>query len=209
MLPDMFYNYNNIDPSYIPNNIDDEKPIIPVPLYDVFPKALKPIYNIKGRFLGYKWDYKDEFTLTFSANCKIRVRNDSIIYRESDQSPDSETVGKVGQRAYNLASVISWSCIDVNDYIYTWQRDDVFTYDLNGEKEEEIIVDMSGKTIEATITNFRGEEIVTFTSNTNEVICNIDSQLSEQLKPGTYYCTVSIIGTDYRAVKDKYLFNVK
>ena len=104
--------------------------------------------------------------------------------------------GTVGQRAYNVVDLRSWTCVAVTQDTCYWTEDAEFTY--NEEAEKKVIIPSSryllGKKIVVKLYNFRFEEIEkqTFTGKP-VIVYPITKERSEKMKRGVYYCAVDVV----------------
>ena len=111
----MFLNYHNIDSNYRPNN-----------LINAFPSkmnsskldpldASKPFeeYNTKGELTGYFWRYGETLNLEFNIDGEITIESNAMLLKIKGQEPTTVTMGKVGQRVYNIVDLRSWTCVAV------------------------------------------------------------------------------------------------
>ena len=198
----MFDNYDNLSTDYIPNNSYTETFSDYVAVDDKLPRIAK---DIKGNFVGYAWDYGDVFDLVFDVSETIRVRDDSLIYTTSGKKPDEFTAGLYsGQQAYNLADAKSWTFVGKSAGFYVWIEDEEITYPVDGKKQLTLFTDMSNKIVEVNIYNFRWELMHSFkASNTNKIVCKIDTTLTENMPRGVYYCTVRVTGNSTSILRKK------
>lgn len=198
----MFDTYDNTNAKYIPNNISKN----PAKDYEVIDNSLpRKLYDIKNRFIGYCWDFGDEFDFVVSVNDKIKVRRDSIVFNEEGKEPTTATVGYKGLQAYNTIDNKSWTCIGLIDGFYVWVPDDNVTYAVDGTTELEMIRDTKGKTVRVDFYDFRWEHIKSFeNSSCNAISCRIDKDIYELMKSGVYYCTVKVLGIDECDLIDKF-----
>lgn len=81
-------------------------------------------YDKYGNIKIFLWDPQDEFKLNLKLGTKIRVFENSVLFETSGSKPGEYTIGYRGQKAYNLADGISWTCkgtlkdtIDGDDWI--------------------------------------------------------------------------------------------
>lgn len=201
----MFLNYQNISNSYTPNNLHKafhmETPISSLDPID----ASKPYehYDAKGVLDGYSWRYGDTIKLDFSLDGEIAVENDAIISYIKGQYPNEQCEGNVGQKFYNLADIVSYTCSGIVNGGYYWVRDTSFTYPL--ENGNSVYFDAStylaDKTVEVSILNFRMEPIETQTFfGTSRVVFEITKDLSRKMTKGIYYCSVAIINDHSKLV---------
>lgn len=202
----MFDSYNNICILDTPDNIHNE----PAKEYNTI-SSDKPskIYDINNKFVGYAWNYGDIFTFNINVNDIIKVHRDSIIFDETDETPNSQTRGYKGQQAYNTVDKVSWTCVGHMNGLYVWVRDTEITYDKDGTKEIELTTDISNKTVEVNIYNFRYELIKTFeNSNCNLVSIDINESIYEVLPSGLYKCVVRITDDKISTIKDEFTITV-
>ena len=195
----MFSNYHNIADNYIPNNL-----VCSFPVGKSYTKldpiqASKPYeeYNAKGELIGYYWHYGETLNLEFNIDGEITVEDDAIIFYNIGQCPTEQTVGKLNQRAYNTATHRSWTCTYVSeaDNKYGWTEDAEFTYSEDSPKQ--VYVDattfLKDKNVEVVLYNFRMERIHAKTfKGTTKIIFEIDTQLSQELVKGIYYCSLTV-----------------
>lgn len=196
-----FDNYDN------PNLSDDN---VYVEINTTLPRKE---YNVKGKFVGYSWVYGDTLQLNFSVNKKIYVNDDSLIYTSTGDAPGRNTVGTVYQKAYNTVDLKSWTCIGnelVDDNIvYLWEQDKVLTYIGNGNKVIYLTPDMSDKSVKIEITNFRKEVVHTaIFEHTNDVILDIDTELSNKLLSSVYYCNAYLVTDESQYAFEQCLIHI-
>lgn len=197
----MFSNYDNITPNYIPNNIKCSFPVVKSYTKLDPVQASKPYeeYNTKGELVGYFWRYGETLNLEFNIEGEITVESDAIIFACSGDEPTLETKGKLNQRAYNIADLRSWTCVNIVDELhYVWEEDQEFTYDESSDTKIYISAKdfLQDKNIKIALYNFRHEliheEVV---DGTPKVIFSIDTELSKQLKRGLYYCSLTVFNS--------------
>lgn len=193
----MFLNYQNIANNYTPNNIIKEFDK-PQSYTKLDPKqSSKPYenYNSKGDLEGYFWYYGDVLNLEFNIDGEITIESDAILFSTQGEAPNSFTPGYIGQRAYNIVDLASWTCVGVSD-TYSWQKDSEFTYpEANGRKVYLSASDyLKDKKIVVRLYNFRFEQIYesTFEGN-SRVVFPITKELSEKLLRGIYYCSLMCV----------------
>ena len=166
--------------------------------------ASKPYeeYNVKGELEGYFWRYGDTLNLEFNLDGEITLEGDAIIVSGVGQAPTVHTVGKVGQRLYNITDFKSYTCVAVTSGKYVWQEDEVFTYPSSAERSVYVSASdyLKDKNVEVTIYNFRMEPICkkVYTGSTI-IIFPIDKELSDTLVKGIYYCSLRVF-TDTTSV---------
>lgn len=197
----MFDNYNNIDPNYIPNNTTNEE----ITYKEIDNSNPKKAYDVRGRFVGYTWQQGDTFDLLLSIDSYIKVDSD-IIFTTPGATPTTETEAEIGQQAYNIRDIESWTCTAIHtedDHeLYTWVKDEYFTYPSNGKLTVKLSPDMTGKNLSLYVYNFRWELVHEFSiSESTSLICSIDSNLTNKFTPGVYYCVMKINGHLEKTVK--------
>ena len=193
----MFLNYHNIADNYMPNNL-----INAFPTKDKCSKldpieASKPYeeYDAKGELEGYFWRYGDTLNLEFNIDGEITIESDAIISTTKGQYPTERTIGKIGQRFYNVADMKSFTCVAQYSHGYYWEEDRVFTYPTSASKSVYISADsyLSNKQVEVTIYNFRLEPICKKVFGGAPTIrFFIDKELSNALVKGVYYCSLRV-----------------
>ena len=203
----IFDNYENLNPDYIPDNSSEKPSDERKCLNEKLPRKA---FNVKGNFVGYRWNYGDTFDLTFTVNKQIAVYSNSIVYDVSGESPSITTVGKIGQQAYNIVDIKSWTCVGTSEGVYIWVEDECVSYPVDGDRYIDFVPNMKDKTLKVELYNFRWESIKTFTQiGQNEIVVSVDKYLSEELKPGVYYCIVKVQGDTIEEVIQKTLFIVE
>lgn len=197
----MFLNYQNIAKNYVPNN-----------LINAFPSkmnsskldpldASKPFeeYNAKGELTGYFWRQGETLNLEFNIDGEITLEADAILLTAHGQAPTTQTMGKVGQKAYNIVDLKSWRCAAVSAMQFIWQEDAEFTYPLNSDRSVYISAAdyLKDKEVEVTLYNFRMEPICkkVFAASPT-IVFAIDRELSAALPKGIYHCSVTVFNKD-------------
>lgn len=197
----MFLNYQNIAKNYVPNN-----------LINAFPSkmnsskldpldASKPFeeYNAKGELTGYFWRQGETLNLEFNIDGEITLEADAILLTAHGQAPTTQTMGKVGQKAYNIVDLKSWRCVAVSAMQFIWQEDEEFTYPLNSDRSVYISAAdyLKDKEVEVTLYNFRMEPICkkVFAASPT-IVFEIDRELSAALPKGIYHCSVTVFNKD-------------
>ena len=207
-MSNMFTNYENLDSTYVPNNINKkiEKQLI---LDDEIPKAE---YDIFKQIVGYSWSYGDTFSIRYTVARPIYVEGDAIIYHDNEH-PDSSTAGVYGQKAYNLETRQSWICMSLDSSSYNWVELIPFNFPMGGTNKVyvEPDFDYSDMTAKVIIENFRHEKIYSTSGSVSEgyMIIDVDKELSEKLIQGIYYCYVILSNSEKEIVDKKYTFTVK
>ena len=199
----MFDTYDKLNPNYIPDNSTDK-----VEQYKCIKNELPyKAYDIKGRFVGYKWNYNDRFVFPISVNNTICVDEDALIYINRGEGPDTYTIGThEGQKAYNTIDSKSWTYCGESDSIYLWVEDDFIIYPVKGEKEITLSTDMNERKIEVIIYNFRWNVVYKQVGDigASTTYINIDNELNKVLIPGLYYMVINISGEDTSQMFSKY-----
>lgn len=188
-MSNMFTNYENLDSTYVPNNRNKEIQKQCILNYEI----PKEIYDNNKQIIGYSWSYGDTFTIRYNANRPIYVEKDAILYYGNEE-PDEDTVGRKGQKVYNLSYSRCWICESLDSSIYNWVEQKNFTFPANGE--EKVYVqppyDLTKMTAKVVIENFRHEEIYSkeYELSDGSITIDIDKELSEKLVKGIYYMYV-------------------
>lgn len=199
----IFDNYDNLNPNYIPNNTS----LTPSNSFLTIDNTLpRPYYDINGRFIGYTWNYGECFKFSLSTDDTIVILNDSIVYNNADEKPNTYTVGKrIGQQAYNTIDAKSWTYVGETDNLFIWVEDEKLTYPTHGDKSIIIHSDMANKYAQLNIYDFRWNELFEVKSDVgnSKVFLDINKENSEKLKPGTYFCTLKIVGEKDCLLKHK------
>lgn len=204
-MSNMFTNYNNIDPSYVPNNMHTicKKPQSYTKLDPL--KLSKPyeLYNAKNELEGYFWHHGENIVLDFSIFGEITVEDDAIILSNKGDKPNNTTVGYVGQKAYNISDYKCWQCTAINDNNYHWVEINSFKY--NAELPNSVYLDASDylrdKTIEFKIFDFRCNELYSRSiKGTEPSKFEISRELSERLLPGIYSCSLSVYNNKVKQI---------
>lgn len=193
----MFTNYEALNTAK-PNNVSCRFPT------DIHNTKLNPVesgkpyeeYNAKNELIGYFWRYGETLNLEFLIDGEITVEQDAIIVDVRGSSPTVNTVGRVGQKFYNLIEMLSWTCTSiVNNDRYVWTLDSEFTYPESGLQHVYLSAEqyLRDKNAEITIYNFRMEPIYTSVLPASPVVVfQIDKDLSKKLVRGIYYCSLRV-----------------
>ena len=200
----MFENYDNLNEDYIPDNTPYKSSNSFQTLDNTYPK---PLYDKNDKFIGYTWNYGEYFTLNLSVNDRLTVSKDSIIFNNHNEKPETYTEAKsVGQKAYNVVDAKSWTFVGHASDVYVWIEDDCLIYPTDGNKVIYINRDMTNKYVQLNIFNFKWEPLLEFKSDIgqSQIQLKMDEAITEQLKPGTYYSTLKIVGEDECKLKDKF-----
>lgn len=197
----MFTNYHNIADNYVPNNLIKAYPTkcVPTKLNPI--EASKPYedYNAKGDLCGYFWRYGESINLEFNLDGEITVENDAIIYVANTDVPLYNTVGYIGQRAYNITTLNSWTCTNIIDDVYVWTHDAEFTYPESDGTSIYLSADdyLKDKNIRVTLYNFRMQPIDTRVfAGTPKIIYKINPEQSALMPRGIYYCSVDVFNSE-------------
>lgn len=194
----MFLNYHNIADNYRPNNLINAFPTRVNTNGKLDPvTASKPYeeYDAKGDLEGYFWRYGDTLNLEFNLDGEITIESDALVSATSGVEPTEDTVGYIGQRAYNVTDMQSWTCVSIIDGAYGWKQDEEFTYPINSDRSVYIPAEdyLSSKQIDVTLYNFRLEPICSKVYNgVTRIVFPIDKELSSLLVKGIYYCSVRV-----------------
>lgn len=110
-------------------------------------------YDEFGNIKAFMWDPEDQFNLNLNLGVKIKVFDDSIIYSNSGQKPDSSVQGVKGQRAYNIVDCKSWLCkgtlsdtindgdwipIENIDNLPEWEQIDKLNFNLSNDSSSDL-----------------------------------------------------------------------
>ena len=200
----MFTNYQD-NRNYIPNNLlcscsvgKSYTKLDPL-------KASKPYeeYNAKGELVGYSWYQGETINLEFNIDGEIIVETDALKYFAHEEQPSSTTIGKVGQKAYNVVDLRSWICVSADNITnkYSWSEIE-FEHD-SADAAESVYVSaadyLADKQLELRLLNFRYEPIYTSLFDGNsKLIFTIDTELANKLQKGIYYCSLTVISDTVR-----------
>lgn len=152
-------------------------------------------YNALGQLQGYYWHYGDTVNLTFHLDGEISVESDAILYTGYGEEPTEQTVGTIGQRAYNVLDLVSWTCDAIIDGKYIWNRDSEFIYPEDSARKVYMTASdfLHGKQASVTIYNFRYEPFYSKIVEAKDTITiSIDKETSKMFTKGTYYLTLQI-----------------
>lgn len=192
----MFLNYHNIADNYVPNNLIKAFPF-KQNVSKLDPQsASKPYeeYNTKGDLCGYFWREGETLNLEFNLDGEITVESDAMILTVSGQEPAG---GDVGQRAYNIIDLISWTCVAKDDESI-WEKDPEFVYPTESERSVYLSASdfLKDKQIRVVLYDFRLQPIYeeVFPGQT-KIILSITPELSSKMKRGIYYCTVDVFNS--------------
>lgn len=190
MITDMYNTYDDVNLCYY--NPSSFK----YPTKEYLVEKEKPIFS---------WAYKDTVKLEFKLTGKISVDSNSIIYTVSGETPTSQTVGEVNQKAFNIADLKSWTCTFTEIDNYTWEQDETFVYPSSGDRLIYVTASnyLLGRLAEVTIYNFRYEKIYSWEIEATPLITiPVDSETSEKVfKPGVYYCGLQVKEYDGSDIK--------
>lgn len=197
----MFLNYHSIADNYVPNNLINAFPNkLNISKLDPV-EASKPFeeYNAKGELIGYFWRYGETLNLEFNIDGEITVESNAILSKTRGQEPTVNTLGKIGQRFYNIIDLRSWTCISITNKSYIWEEDEEFTYPLNSDRSVYISAAdyLKDKTVEIVLYNFRMEPICKkIYPASPTIVFTIDKELSTSLPKGIYYCSVNVFNSE-------------
>lgn len=198
----MFVNYQTLE-NYTPDNMKCSFPkgksytkLAPV-------QASKPYeeYDVKGNLIGYFWRYGDTLNLEFNIEGEIVVESDAIIFVTEGDYPTIETEGKENQRCYNVADLRSWTCRYIIDGNYIWEEDSEFIWDETASETVYISAEefLEDKFVEVTLYNFRMEPIFRKVfDGTSKIILPITAELSQVMKKGIYYCSLTVFNDTFK-----------
>lgn len=194
----IFDNYQNLDNTYVPNNLSQ---LFPKKIPCHRPQFKKPFedYNAEGKLIGYYWYYGNTVSLNFNITGEIIVEDTDIIYTAIGQRPTVNTVGQIGCKAYNVIDLLSWTLVSIHDNSYIWEQDSEFICPNNGQRNVYFTSEqfLKNRYVKITILNFRKEPIYQETfAGDQSIVLNIDENLSAKLIKGVYYYNLEIFGQD-------------
>ena len=221
----MFTNYDNIAPNtpnpdnrfckQLPNKIIESS--------DIF-KEKEPtiIKNILDKPIYMQWRYGDSVTIPYEVSNTFIVEKDAIIYTAEGEKPSAGTKAYQGQTAYNTYDLTKYICTSENNSGYIWEETTWKTFSkeqVSCEEKEQykiIIVSdeaaekyMQNKTVVFKLYNFRFEKIFeTYEENSAKFNIVIDTELSNKLVPGNYFCTFSLIDENDTYLRSFYKINI-
>lgn len=193
----MFEKYQNLE-NYIPNNIKNCSNVGKsyTKLDTECSDKCFAEYDSHGNIIGYYWHYGDTLNLEFNIDGEITIESDAILLTEPGQTPTINLSGYIGQKAYNIVDLVSWTCSALTNQHTIWTKDDEFTYDEMSSRS--VYVDASeflqNKKLQFTIYNFRREVVLQeFHTGKTKFVFNINKELSKNLKKGIYYCSLAAV----------------
>lgn len=196
----IFDNYYVINESDYPDNIHFKAPVVEINTnYDTVTKE----FDIRGRLIGFKWDYGTAISINFTINKYIYVAEDAILYTDTGVYPTVDTEGYVGQKCYNLTDIRSWTCTDIvnyesdfNTYVeYVWTMDDDVVSYSDDTKLVMLSPDMTGKSLKISFTNWMGDPVYEKSYEGTPIAAFVmdKTQSAEAFLKGNYVCIVSIV----------------
>lgn len=208
-MSNMFDKYLNIDPNYIPNNMDCKRPQKEISYNEDNLVAIIDRFNC---VCGYTWSWKDTVSIPITANKTVNIPDNSIVVYTSGEYPTSSTEGKVGQKYYNVTDIESWTCKDIlvdreEDTIeYTWIQDDQLKYVENSNTKITIEPNIEGKHLEVEILNFRREILYSksFDEGSASNYLDIDLDMSKEMVPGIYFIRIRLVDETTSLFIDEY-----
>ena len=158
-MSDMFRGFYLEHPGYIPDNM--HKRPLPPKNVSLNNDNLDIILDKHGHKKGYSWNYGETVSIPISVKVPVRIELDAYCTEEPGEKPTVKTVGRPGQKFYNLKDVKSWVMTSYvpDDKSFIWSEEPKFTFPENGAKLVYVCPDMTGKYILAEFINFRGEQI--------------------------------------------------
>ena len=204
----MFDKYDNLNPEYIPDNSSPKDIEDYISINKVLPRTLN---DVRGRFIGYSWNYGEFFKFKISVDNMITIKEDSLVYDKTEEKPNESTVGKYeGQKAYNTVDGKSWTYVGKTDMLYIWVEDKELSYPIDGDTSIIIHRDMKDSYVLVEIFNFRWEPIYSQQSEIGEstIFIDVNEELSNKLQTGIYYCTVKICSEESCLLKDKFMISI-
>lgn len=183
----MFDNYQNLNPNYAPDN--RRKTVRKTECFNA--NIPQKQTNAMGEFIGYKWNEGDIFAFSVNMNDSICVESDAIIYDTPQESPNSQTVGDFGQKAYNTSDMKSWICLSCGQLDYEWELQKCF---IHPRKTKRMItlknnIRLANQTVDMSIKNFRDEVIYSSSvvcDENCEVVIDITKEISDILLSDDY-----------------------
>lgn len=165
----------------------------------VVPRSPFEEYNAEGQLVGYYWYYGDTVNLQFTIDGEISVLSNAIIFSVSGQQPTASTKAVIGQKAYNIVDLISWTCIAVNGTDAIWTEDATFTSSDIGTQNLYFNIEsyLEGKIVTFRMYDFRKEEVyMTEVIGASTITITIDQELSNKLLRGNYSCSLVMYDED-------------
>lgn len=193
----MFKNYQNIDPNHIPDNSSciRNRSMSYTKLCPVSSGKPYEEYDMKGNLIGYSWRYGETLNLEFNIDGEITVEDTALILTATGQTPSSE-YGFIGQRAYNVVDLLSWTCTAITTSEHHWTLDKEFTYNTEATQSMYIPADtyLKHKTIIVTLRDFRYDEVFRASfDGKSKIVFPITPDLSKKLVKGIYYCEMFVV----------------
>ena len=201
-----FYNYENIEPTYLPDNTTEKDKIINHTIDYSLPHDE---YDVWGNLSGKWWVYGDTLELPIDIHKKIRVNNSDIVYSYKDEKPDSLTEAKLNTLAYNIVDIKCWKLTNISDGFYTWEETS-FTYPLSGDREVKLNPDLTDKDVIFNLNNSRGENVISeiIYPVDDEYYISLDEEKSLLLKPGVYNVLIEVVKEDYKLTIQAYKLRI-
>ena len=195
-MSNMFDNYDKLQQNYVPNNLNKAFPVPPTckKIEETRPNKPYDMYDEMGKFIGYFWNYGDTVSLDFTITGEYTVEGNAIISTVSEQEPNTETVGYIGQYYINVVDNKVWKCTTINGNIYTW-TDVTGVENPVGSKSVYIDAEdyLKDKTLYFKLYNFRGEMVYEETQEAStSCIINIGEELSKKLVRGNYTANLTL-----------------
>lgn len=202
----MFHKYDNLCPDYIPDNSSLRNVETNKTFEDT---SLVVVHNKKGELIGYGFNEGNSVVLDTGLSLTAEVELDALVYTEANKYPDTHTQGHLGQRAYNIVNLKSYTCfgtssVSVLEDLYVWKEDKSFTLPLKGHQTIEITPYADYDSAIAKIVNFRGETVLDFEISCIDKSITIDKEMSNLLKQGVYYLEVYVFTMSERSLATKY-----
>ena len=184
----MFDNFDNQSPDYIPNNMF---PKIPVRAICLDNDTIKPIYR-NCKLVGYEWDWGDKVKMEIKNQIRICIPTDSI-YTYNNEDPTTETGGIIGQKYYNLSALKSFTLQSIVSGDFIWVQDDEFTFiDNQGIGLEVPILLKEDEQVVVQLFNFRKEMIRCDIFYVPDFTWSLTPEESLKLVPGIYYMNIHL-----------------
>lgn len=207
-MGNMFDNYTNLNPTYVPNNKNMKLP----DNINLVTSSLKEQRNVKGEFVAWEWNYGDTCQIQFPINHTIKVESNALIYTQTGDAPTTETVGSLGQKAYNTVDMKCWVCNTLDQSVYNWIEKSPFEYPLDGGREITIITETNFENINIKLTVYNSTFQTMYEGDVtgqDSITLNIEGDLAVKLIKGVYYCYVLAETPSRTYTLNRVLFNVR
>ena len=198
-MSSMFENYDNLNSQYIPTNIP-RAPIPPQcppgPLCPPEPNKPYEDRNAKGELIGYWWSYGDTINLDFNLSGYVTIDGSDNYIPVQDFIKDKQINISLYNFRHEQITNMLFEGQNYQDttyikapYVNHKTIGIYYTYSLIDGQEVYTEVTLPKDYIKGT----------TYYETTLDIVFPIDKELSKSLVPGTYYCSLTIIGKDVSA----------